>query len=322
MAKPAFIYGFDNLGPERFTELCGTLLGARYRGFGFILVGGIGPDGGVDAELDVNLGIWQPESEEALFNDIIHSGRIVLFQFKHKTVARVGGQVEARKQLLSYYKCRKNYVCELHHQLILQKKPTDYVLVTNVEVNSQFRSKLIEQCKSENPEIEHYQVIGLDELEAWVTSETQLRHLYFPTIFGPPRFDLRINLDEGFVANSYGGFDIDTDSSIDLFQVSVLNVGTVPSFVSSIVFRVIIDGESEYLQILDTGNEWMKLLNPERGTALEPGRKQVHHFPFELLRQIKARGNEVFPVEIIVHDEIGNTYNATIPDHLRNKMLE
>lgn len=33
MAKPAFIYAFDNLGPYRFTELCGELLGSRYHGF-------------------------------------------------------------------------------------------------------------------------------------------------------------------------------------------------------------------------------------------------------------------------------------------------
>ena len=48
MAKPAFISAFDNLGPERFTELCGLLLGSRYKGF---LLGGVGPDGGIDGEV-------------------------------------------------------------------------------------------------------------------------------------------------------------------------------------------------------------------------------------------------------------------------------
>ncbi len=43
MAKPAFIYAFDNLGPDRFAELCGVLIGSRYKGF---VLGGVGPDGG------------------------------------------------------------------------------------------------------------------------------------------------------------------------------------------------------------------------------------------------------------------------------------
>jgi len=49
MAKPAFIYAFDNLGPYRFTELCGEILGSRYNGF---LLGGEGADGGIDGEID------------------------------------------------------------------------------------------------------------------------------------------------------------------------------------------------------------------------------------------------------------------------------
>ena len=94
MAKPAFIYAFDNLGPERFVELCGELLGSRYKGFG-LLSGGVGPDGGIDAELDTNLAIWQPESDDALLGEIIGPGKTVVFQFKHKVVARIGGQSSA-----------------------------------------------------------------------------------------------------------------------------------------------------------------------------------------------------------------------------------
>lgn len=127
-----------------------------------------------------------------------------------------------------------NYIREL----ITQRKPTDYVLVTNVEVNSQFRSKFIEQCESENSDIEHYQIIGLDELETWITAESPLRHLYFPTIFGPPRFSLSIQLSEGFIAPSYGGLNIDFDQTVPLLQVVVLNVGTVPSFISSHRFNM------------------------------------------------------------------------------------
>lgn len=64
MAKPAFIYAFDNFEPERFTQLCGELLGSRYKGFGSFAFGGVGADGGIDAELDANFAIWQPEEEE------------------------------------------------------------------------------------------------------------------------------------------------------------------------------------------------------------------------------------------------------------------
>jgi hypothetical protein len=324
MAKPAFIYAFDNLETGRFVELCGELLGSRYKGFGFLVLGGVGADGGIDAELDTNFAIWQPESEQALLDSVIRPGKIVVFQFKHKVVARAGGQSRARTQLLTLFRCRENYTCELHRNLILEKKPTDYVLVTNVETNSRFRAKFIEQCVSENSDIEHYQVIGLDELETWVTQDPRLRHLYFPTIFGPPRFDLRVQLAEGFVAPHYGGFDLDLDDSIELLQVSVLNVGTVPSFIgstSSISFRVIVDGKLEPVVFLDFGDEIMKRINPEPSAALEPGRKHTYHFPFEMFAQVRTRGDEVFPVEVVVTDEIGNTYSAPIPENLREKML-
>lgn len=318
MAKPIFIYAFDNLGPDRFTELCGLLLASRYRGF---LLGGVGPDGGVDGELDEIFGEWCPESESPLLNEIIQPGQLVVFQFKHKVTARVG-QVQARTQLLSLYKCTPNRVCELHRRLIQQKRPGAYVLVTNVEVNSQFRTKFIQQCKSENPDIEYYQIIGLDELATWITMEPQLRHLYFPTIFGPPRFNLRIQLSQGFYAPHYGGFDIGSDQAVELFQVSVLNVGTVPSYVGSIRFRVIVDGESKLLGMIpNPDDEIMKRLNPEPGTAVEPGRKQVYHFRFTDLELMKVHGSSVFPVEVLVYDEIGNAYSEPIPEDLRDKIL-
>jgi hypothetical protein len=324
LAKPAFIYAFDNLGSERFAELCGELLGSRYKGFGFLVLGGVGPDGGLDAELDTNLGIWKPESEDAFLDEIVRPGKTVIFQFKHKVVARAGGQSKARTQLLSLFRCRENYTCEVHRRLVMEKKPTDYVLVTNVEVNSDFRLKFQERCRSENPEIEYYQVIGLDELEAWITMERRLRHLYLPTIFGPPRHNLRVQLSEGFAAPHYGGMDVDLDHSVELLQVSILNVGTVPSYigsVSSISFSVIIDGKLEPIVFLDLGDEILRRINPEPGTALDPGRKHTYSFPFEVFAQIRAKGSEVFPVAVVVTDEIGNAYSAPIPQDLREKML-
>src|SRR5215469_4286631 len=99
MAKPAFIYAFDNLGWERFVELCGELLGARYRDF---QLGGVGRDGGVDGELHLH----SETPEPAPFGQVsIQPGQVVLFQFKHIVVARAGGQREAREILKSSYLC-------------------------------------------------------------------------------------------------------------------------------------------------------------------------------------------------------------------------
>lgn len=318
MAKPAFIYAFDNLGPERFTELCGLLLASRYKGF---LLGGVGPDGGIDGEIDEILGRWNPESISPLLNEVIQPGQLVVFQFKHKTTARLG-QVQTRAQLLSLYKCTPNRICELHRDLIIRENPVGYVLVTNVEVNSQFRSKFIERCKAENPDIKHYQIVGLDELEMWVTMEPQLRHLYFPTIFGLPRFNLQIQLSRSSGFFDYGIRGIDFDNEMEFLEVSVLNVGTAPSYVNSVSFKAIVDGELGYIHFLNLGNELMKQINPEPGTVLEPGRKQAYRFPFDLLREMRKKGREVFPVEILVSDEIGNVYSAAIPEEMRDKILE
>ena len=108
MAKPAFIYAFDNLGPDRFTELCGLLLASRYKGF---LLGGVGPDGGVDGEVNEILGEWHPETSAPLINEIVQPGEVVVFQFKHKVTARVG-QAHARTELLGLYRCANRRICE------------------------------------------------------------------------------------------------------------------------------------------------------------------------------------------------------------------
>jgi len=157
MAKPAFIYAFDNLGPTQFAELCGVLIGSRYKGF---VLGGVGPDGGIDAESDLFLGEWNPEEVEALGDDIYQPGQKAIFQFKHKTTARTG-QGQARSELLGLYKCATNKrgdvtrPCELHSTLVQAKRPSIYVLVTNAEVNANFRSTFEARCREENSDIEH-----------------------------------------------------------------------------------------------------------------------------------------------------------------------
>lgn len=316
MAKPAFIYAFDNLGPERFTELCGLLLASRYKGF---LLGGVGADGGIDAELDETLGIWDSETKDALLNELIQPDQRVVFQFKHIVTGRAGGQIKAREHLLSRYNCRGGYVCEIHRELVVKKKPDCYVLVTNVEVNSNFRARFAEQCKAHNPEIAKYQVIGLDELETWVSSEVELRHLYFPTIFGPPRFNLLLKISEGVLAFRYGNAAGPMWPSI---CVSVLNVGAATSYISSVAFKAIVDGQEKSLFPLNWGNKTLEQIIPKSGTAVEPGRKLDYNFPFPVLSQMKTEGQEVFPFEVVVWDEIGSIYTARIPEDLIAKILE
>jgi len=312
MAKPAFIYAFDNLGPERFTELCGLLLASRYKGF---LLGGVGADGGVDGELNIDYGAWQPETNSPLLNEIIKPNKLVVFQFKHKVTARVG-QAQTRTQLSSLYKCQSGNKCELHRNLILKRRPNTYVLVTNVEVNSEFREKFIDTCKQENSKIENYQIIGLDELENWVTMEVELRHLYFPTIFGPPRFHLAVQLDEAFAIPSNGWKELGLPHSTRLFQVTIKNMGVAASYINSIQFSAIVDGQQKSLFIVP-GDPIMELTNPKSGTPLEPGRKHTYHYPLEILQKIKQQGKDVFLYEVVVFDEIGNQYSAPISEELR-----
>ncbi len=324
MATPAFIYAFDNLGPDRFTELCGILLGSRYKGF---LLGGIGADGGVDGEFDERLGVLHAEAKVSLLTDIVQPGQIVVFQFKHKTTAR-SGQASSRSSLLDLYGCKKNKKCELHRSLITSKQPTSYVLVTNVEVNAPFRTDFIEKCKAENPAIQHYQVIGLDELESWVKMEKELGHLYFPTIFGSPQFDLRVHVEPISVPGPMG------PTLESMFRISVLNVGTVSSYVDQIQFQLTAHEEVNSYMPSETNNEILLRINPQPGTPVAPGRKQVYYYSVEevgmhlsayihgsgLDRLIPRSLNNAFFVEVRVCDEIGNEYRANIPDILITAM--
>jgi len=173
------------------------------------------------------------------------------FNFKHEVTARVG-QKRARKRLSTHYKCTSQAQCELH-RLLQNKKPDVYVLVTNVEVNAQFRAKFIRECKQHCPSINHYQIIGLDDLEIWVTSETELRHLFFPTLFGPLRFLLRIKLLQA----SPRGVDArqDKDGKHSLFIISVQNTGTVPSYIDAIGLEVLVNGERIKFTFRHTSNQ-------------------------------------------------------------------
>jgi len=307
MAKPSFIYAFDNLGPDKFTELCNLLLSSKFRGY---CAGGVGSDGGVDGELDVNLGFWIPEQESPIINTIIPKNKKVIFQFKHKTTARVG-QTQSRQQLINLY---DNQQSELDKPLLNSDDIYAYVLVTNVEVNSKFRNKFVTICKNKNNKIKHYQIIGLDDLETWVTMESQIRHMFFPTIFGIPRYDLKINILRNHTYQTN-----DLDNEIKLFTVNVLNVGTVTSYISHIYMRAIKNEKSNYFQLVEVpGRGGIDSLNPKFGAPLKPGRKHSFNYYFSVISDLINDGE--IPVEIDVSDEIGNHYTEEIDYDFRQNI--
>lgn len=312
MAKPIFIYSFDNLGPERFVELCGLILASRYKGF---LLGGVGPDGGIDGEIG---GEWQPEIETPLLNEIVQAKGKVVFQFKHKVAARVG-QSRARSDLLELYNGTKS---ELNKKFIKDQALLAYVLVTNVEINSEFRAKFIKQCQSQNDRIQHYQVIGLDELELWVTMEHQIRHLFFPTIFSSPQYNLKITLSFGEVLLGHYGHGISDRKS--LFQILILNIGSAPSYVDSIKVNVIENNLRKELSVIRLPDKLMDIIvpNPKSGDVIEPGRKLVYNYELSYISKIFKKNKNVFPFEIIVYDEIGNSYRCEISKEMRTAILE
>lgn len=314
MAKPAFIYAFDNLGPYRFVELCAELLGARYKGF---ILGGVGPDGGIDAEIDNILGEWHPEVKDALSNHIIESGQTVVFQFKHKVTARTG-QANARTQLLSLY---TGGASEVTKGLVVRKNPDVYVLITNVEINSQFRDSFQEACREANPNIQHYQVIGLDDLENWVTQATHLRHLYFPTLFDLPRYNLKLSITQGVAFPSTGGWQgAQLEYSEDLIQVVIYNIGMLPAYLASIQFKVVEDGQEKFAHLLIWDfDPVLKHINPKKGEPLEAGRSATYSFRTS---DLKATFKNTFISEIIVIDEIQNRYAVPVPEDIRQAINE
>ena len=300
MAKPAFIYAFDNFPPERFAELCGFLLAERHKG---LLLGGVGPDGGIDGEIDNLLGEWVPETISPLQSSIINPKELVVFQFKHKVIGRVGGQVKARQELLTLYKDSPKRPSELNRKLILKKNPYAYVLVTNVEVNAPFRQTFIEECRKVNSSIASYHVIGSDELELWVTSDRTLRHLYFPTIFGVPRFHLDVKLNYGYLNQE------------DVLIISILNVGEFPSYFQSVELQIIVNDKINKLIFNPYNVPLMLNYNPKPGTRIEPGRKVCYYIPVDVVKN-NLRNHKAFPTEFIITDEIDNRYRVEVDDSL------
>jgi hypothetical protein len=312
------VYAFDNLGPARFVELCALLLGSRYKGFP---LSGPGADGGIDAENDALLAELRPEEPALLVKEIVVPRKLVIFQFKHMVAARVG-QVNARRKLLDLYQSSSSRVSEVCKPEVKSRKPAGYVLVTNVEVNSKFRSRFAAICRNENPDIANYQVIGLDDLEEWVTMDRSLRAHYFPTIFGSPRFDLQIKLQTGFLTRILPDDSfIPTDK---VLCVGVLNVGAARSYLSAIKFKILVDGEVKYaLPSLPHPARPDPLGNPKFGEPVPPGKRQEFRYLFEMFWNLKSEAKGAFFLsDVMVWDEIDNVYSVSIPDAIRKEIFD
>ena len=192
-------------------------------------------------------------------------------------------------------------------------------------MNSLFRNSFIQLCISHYPAIKHYQIIGIDELEDWITMQTELRHLYFPTIFGLPRYDLRLKIYIGRYDYQYKLLTPHPDDATlrDTLCISVLNVGSAASYVEKFTFHGITNGEQTGFQPNKLADEELLRYNPTQGTAVEPGRRQSHHFRLSnLAQQMKKQGDDFFPSDIRVHDEIGNVYSEIIPENFKNQLID
>ncbi len=316
MASPAFIYAFDSLGPDRFVELCGLLLGGRYRGF---LLSGPGPDGGIDGEVTPAFGELLTESPALLLNQKLDAGELTVFQFKHKVVARTG-QANARQQLLRIYRTTGSNPSELKRELLVKKKPKNYVLVTNIEANASFRERFREVCRTEQPDIENYEIIGLDDLQAWVTQDHHLRSQFFPMLFGRPRFqlDLDLVLGQTRVPETPGFPATVMHPGERLICITIRNIGEATSYIEDLKFKALIDGKVQYLMPSPMPRGQDPLHNPSRGAVVQPGQSLSFNYYLEMLLSARRSATEFLLVELMARDQIDNLYRCEIPEELRS----
>ena len=207
-------------------------------------------------------------------------------------------------------------------------KPQAYVLVTNVEVNSNFRRNFIEQCQRENPNISNYQIIGLDELESWIIAERGLRSQYFPTIFGRPRFNLKLKIEKGWACTVlnperlYHGGESAIKTKDEILCLSVMNIGESTSYLASIKFKVLIDGKIEYIMSSPLPKGCDPLVNPSLGDPINPGKCQDFRFSMEMFRKEFELKQEYFLSEVMVWDQIDNIYSLEISEELRETICQ
>lgn len=322
MASPSFVYAFDNLSPEKFVELCGLLLGSRYKGF---LLSAPGPDGGVDGEQDPVFGRLIVEERSLLMDTLLPKDGLIVFQFKHKVVARVG-EIQSRAKLLEHFKSSKRKESEVLKANVVKLQPSAYVLVTNIEVNSNYRQKFISLCKTENPDINNYQIIGLDELESWVISERNIRSQYFPLLFGRPRFNLKLKIKTGYTfnilnpENLYRGKDSLLEKKDRILSLTIMNIGENTSYISSFKFKVLVNNKIIYLQPSPLPKGTDPLHNPSFGEPIAPGKSEEFRVSFKMFKN-EFNNKDYFLSEVLVFDQIDNEYTIEISEDIRTELL-
>jgi len=149
-----------------------------------------------------------------------------------------------------------------------------------------------------------------------------LRAPYFPTIVGPPKFDLQIKLQTGFLGRiSPDDRVIPTDK---VLCVGVLNVGAATSYISSIKLKILVDGKVMYaLPSLPHPARPDPLGNPKFGQPVPPGKRQDFRYPFEMFWNLKSEAKGAFfRSDVIVWDEIENVYSVSIPDAIRKEIFD
>lgn len=161
---------------------------------------------------------------------------------------------------------------------------------------------------------------NIAELMTQPANNEEIHQSKISAISNPNRFNLKIELDQVNVPSPYGHTAPQVKNTV--FIISILNTGTVPSYINSIGIGVIIDGKICEGTFYDFINPLVPLPNPEHEKPLEPGQKR--NYPFsapELSIQLKRLGENMFPKEVYVHDQIGNRYKETISDDLATWLL-
>ena len=232
--------------------------------------------------------------------------------------------MQARSQLLNLYRSKNRRQSEVQSELIVSRKPDTYVLVTNVEIHSQFRESFRQLCTAENPDIANYLVVGLDDLQVWVTLDRHLRSQFFPTIFERPRFNLSLKMQTGFTMHT-------TSSSLPamytpkdrILVVSVMNTGEATSYIDNIKFKVLFDGNVRYLLPAPLPPAYDPLANPRLGEPLTPGRSYTFRYSFAMFtdQQTETGAKELFLAEVMVWDQIDNLYTLDFLEDIRDEIL-
>lgn len=155
-------------------------------------------------------------------------------------------------------------------------------------------------------------------------------------VSGEPSYSLEVSVNAiGLVLSS----SAESSETMQVLRVEILNRGKAASYISDIGFRLDVDGRSELVSMPPITNDpLLKQLNPAPGTPLVPGRK--HSYSYKLtefasgfanyvrafLRLANVDWSKVILSEIIVSDEIKNTYTAvpstTTQERVTRAMIE